>query len=260
MARPLTKCDSDGEVYVHPPSVEQNINGALDCDLAVLRARLRISDRKSPDYLKSESLVHLVREWLRCGQRQKAESALTALLTRCEANLRIKVPDGFLEDAASAREEIISQFSEMFADDLTDPAADELDFYECKFNLAFRSLRVDHVRSEKARQAPIAHLPNQYDEGAADADEDAFARVSEAFRTPATQQDTLFLKELWEAINGLPPDQRQAVILVHVLGYKEESKFPDEVTAATICKVEGRTIRNRLTRAATSLIRFKEGI
>lgn len=45
MARPLTKRDSDGEVYVHPPSVEQNINGVIDSDLAALRVRLRIGSQ-----------------------------------------------------------------------------------------------------------------------------------------------------------------------------------------------------------------------
>ena len=60
------------------------------------------------------------------------------------------------------------------------------------------------------------------------------------------------------AINALPEDERKAVILVHVMGYDEESDDPDKVTAATICGCTGRTIRNRLTRAAKKLSTLKE--
>jgi len=55
-------------------------------------------------------------------------------------------------------------------------------------------------------------------------------------------------------------DERDAVVLVHVLGYKVESGDPDEDTAATRCKCTGRTIRNRLMRAAAKLSRFKEAM
>lgn len=87
-----------------------------------------------------------------------------------------------------------------------------------------------------------------------------FARVSEAFRSPATQESVAFRSELQDAILTLPPDERDAVILVHGLGYQEESDDPDEVTAATRCNCTGRTIRNRLTRAAAKLSRFKEDL
>jgi len=48
------------------------------------------------------------------------------------------------------------------------------------------------------------------------------------------------------------------VELCHVLGYDEESENPDKRTAATICGVTGRTIRNRLKRAAARLSSYKE--
>ena len=62
------------------------------------------------------------------------------------------------------------------------------------------------------------------------------------------------------AIEALPANERDAVILVHVLGYKEESEDPEEETAATRCNCTGRTIRNRLTRATAKLSRFKEDL
>jgi DNA-directed RNA polymerase specialized sigma24 family protein len=56
----------------------------------------------------------------------------------------------------------------------------------------------------------------------------------------------------------LPPDERRAVELCHILGYDEESEDPNKRTAATICGVTGRTIRNRLKRAAARLSSYKE--
>jgi DNA-directed RNA polymerase specialized sigma24 family protein len=84
--------------------------------------------------------------------------------------------------------------------------------------------------------------------------------VSDAFKILPTQEWDALREPLVTAIEALPLDERKAVILVHVLGYKEESQDADEETAATRCKCTGRTIRNRLTRAAAKLSRFKEDI
>ena len=81
-----------------------------------------------------------------------------------------------------------------------------------------------------------------------------------AARSAATQDNDLLLAALIDAIESLPYDERHAVALCHILGYKEESENPDVVTAATICNCTGRTIRNRLNRAAAKLSRFKEDI
>lgn len=83
---------------------------------------------------------------------------------------------------------------------------------------------------------------------------------AETFRSAAMQEGELVRSELYDAILDLPSDERDAVILVHVLGYQEESDDPQTVTAATRCGCTGRTIRNRLTRAAAKLARFKEAV
>ena len=85
-------------------------------------------------------------------------------------------------------------------------------------------------------------------------------RVSEAFRTAPTQEGELVLSELHDVILGLPADERDAVVFVHMLGYQEESDDPEIVTAATRCDCALRTIRNRLTRAAAKLTPFKEAL
>lgn len=257
MARPLTKRNKEGELYARPPAVEAEIDSVLPDDLPTLRRRLSVIDKGSPGCLRSETLVHIIRDALRIGDECRCDAALAVLLGRCEAILQVKVSSR-QPNAEKLREDVLSEFSELLAADGTGEQPDELDFYECKFNLAFRTLRIDVLKRELAEIKRIVDLPDERDYGELDSFEGAFARVSEAFRTPATQQSTLFLEELWEAINALPPDERKAVILVHVMGYDEESENPNKVTAATLCNCAGRTIRNRLSRAAARLSRFKE--
>lgn len=257
MVQALTKAGVDGPL-IRPEGIESQISVVLRLAPASLKARLSVTDRGDPEYLQSETLVHLVRHGRRTNNQTLISLVLPVLLNRCETNLLVKVPDGQLPEAASLREEILGAFSELFAIDGTGDASDELDFYECKFNRAFRFFRIDIVRREAARLKPIAQMPEPDQDGEPDAYEDVFARVSETFQAPATQENEVFRSELLGAIQGLPPDERDAVILVHVVGYKEESDDPDEETAATRCNCTGRTIRNRLTRAAAKLVRFKE--
>ena len=65
MVRLLTKCNKDGERYTRPRAIECEIEGALRDDLPKLKRRLTVTDRGSSDYLRSECLVHLIRDALR---------------------------------------------------------------------------------------------------------------------------------------------------------------------------------------------------
>ena len=260
MVRPLTKTNKDGVRYVRPQAVETEIKVALQEDRTALRRRLMVTDSGSPEYLRSECLVHLIRDALPRGDEDRLNEALPILLSRCEAILKAKIANS-LPGADELREEVLSEFSELLASDGMGERPDELDFYECRFNMAFRTLRIDVVNRELSRLDQIAELPRHEDGDEPHAyEEDAFARLSDAFRTPAVQQSSVFLKELWEAINALPSDERKALILCNVLGYKVESADPDEVTAGTRCNCTGRTIRNRLSQAAAKLSRFKEDL
>ena len=168
-----------------------------------------------------------------------------------------------MPDAASLRQEILEDLTDLFVTDGMSDFPDELDFYECRFNKAFKALRIDAVRRDiRRRKRGITVVDLLPSEAASEpgAYEDAFARVSDAFKILPTQEWDVFREPFAKAIEALPADERGAVILVHVLGYKEESEDPEEETAATRCNCTGRTIRNRLTRAAAKLSRFKEDL
>lgn len=247
---------------MRPPDVEAQINEAICLSPSELRTRLLITDRSAHGYLCSECLVHLMREGRRSHDQQLMSAVLPVLLNRCETNLVVKIPDGEVPEAAGLRQEVLEGLADLFATDGTGDFPDALDFYECRFNRAFRALRIGAVRrhARRRKNSPVVDLPLAEGTSEPDAFEDALARFSKASWILPTQESDVARELLLKAIEALPADERRAVILVHVFGYKEESEDLKEETAATRCNCTGRTIRNRLKRAAAKLSRFKEDL
>jgi DNA-directed RNA polymerase specialized sigma24 family protein len=190
---------------------------------------------------------------------QLMEALFPTLLKRCESNLFVSVPDDGLATAAHVREEILSQFGEMFAEDGLGDNPNRLDYFECSFNSAFRALRVDVVRKEIARLKPLERLPDERDERS-ETDDEVLSRISKAYRTAGTQEVKELGRRLLQGICALPSEERSAVVLCHLLGYEVESDDPSRVTAETLCGVTGRTIRTRLRRAAAKLAKFEQEV
>lgn len=259
MARALTKTDLSGKLYIRPGDVEAAIDAAIKQDLDTSAKRAWISNPDKAEFLPMECLVHLLRDAGRRRDDHTMRTLMPPLLARCENLLRAKIPDNSFPNAPELREDILGDFSLLFAEDGSKENSDELDFYECRFFRAFLVFRIGYLRRERARLKELISLPTSTEEDSHSSDEDVFARVSEAFRSQPTQVAKLLEKDLVSAINNLPSDERKAVVLCHVLGLKEESEDPSAVTAATLCGVSGRTVRNRLTRAATKLSQFKKG-
>jgi uncharacterized protein (DUF4415 family) len=118
-----------------------------------------------------------------------------------------------------------------------------------------REMIREMVREELARTSHQGDLSTPLPD-----DEAIARRPDDVLHSPATQENSLFLNQLFHAIHALPPEERDAVILCDILGYAEEADDPAKRTAATICGVTGRTIRDRRTRAAAKLSRFKKDL
>jgi hypothetical protein len=184
---------------------------------------------------------------------------LPVLLRRCEESLKGAVPDGS-PNASDTREEVLGQFGELFAIDGSDEDKLRLDYFECRFNRAFRALRLSVWRKDTRRAKRFQPLPD-IDENIA-SDDARLCHLSAAFidNSAATQQKNDVHAKLRAAVEALPPEEREAVSLVYFLGYDVESEDPRKETAATRAKVTGRTIRNRLARAEKTLSEFMEAI
>jgi hypothetical protein len=259
MARALTKVDRRGKLYTRPGEVDTAIEVAIKQDLDTLAQRAWISHPDKAEFLPMECLVHLLRDAGRRRDDHALRALMPPLLARCENVLRAKIPDNSFPNALEIREDILGEFSLLFVEDAAGENSSELDFYECRFFRAFLVFRFGYLRRERARLNELIPLPTSNEPDSHSSDEDVFARVSEAFRSQPTQVGKLLEKDLIKAINNLPPDERKAIVLCHVLGLKEESEDPSAVTAARLCGVSGRTVRNRLTRAAKKLSQFKKG-
>jgi hypothetical protein len=257
MTRPLTKKDKDGNLYKRPLKIEQAIDAAMKQETAALQVRAQVADEKSPDYLPTECLVHIIREAKRGGDERRMNALLPWLLARCEAILFKRIHDKSRPNAPEIREEILGEFSVLFAEDGSGRNPDELDFYECRFNRAFRLFRIDFLRSESARTEPLESFPGQDEIGLSVDDEEHVSVLPEVLRSGPTQLQSASYSELMNAVNVLPSDERKAIILCCVLGLKEESSDPGETTASRLCGVTPRTIRNRLNKAAQKLSQFK---
>ena len=254
MVRPLTKRKKNKELYVRPKAVEEQLAEALREDRETLRRRLGTLARESPGYLRTECLVHVVREASRNGDEQLLNAGVEGLLARCSRLLKFMV-SGSLPDAEEIRDSVLHRFSVILARGVVNNAANELDYYECNFYGAFRALNQSVVKTELNKDARKMEVP-----GGDEIDghgTDALKWMTEALQNPESlaSRDEL----LDEMMQELRPDELKAVVLCRVLGLKEESADPDEITAARLCNCTGRTIRNRLSRADAQLSRFKEG-
>jgi hypothetical protein len=259
MAQPLTKTKGDdGTLYTRFPEIEAAIEAALGQDLDRLSRRAAIRDRKSSEHLASECLVHLIRDAHRHGDEKRRDRLLSALLERSHAILNKKV-DGDIPNAVMLRKQILNDFGALFAIDGSAEDKLELDYFEVRFNHAFQNFRITRLRPVFSLLEKEIELPEASGETVeGELDNEVLARLATLQGDASNPEDRVFRNQVVRAINALPSDEREALILVHYFGFKIESEDPDETTAATLCRVRGRTIQNRLNRAKAKLSRLKE--
>lgn len=248
MARKLTKRNKDGELYVRPAEIEAAIDHVLSLDRATIQARAAITDESHQDCLAPEVLVHLIRNARRTDDIDTCRALLPVLLLqRCAIKVVKKIRPNKTFSADIVRENVLSRFAEMFAEDDGGDNPDRLDFYEVKFNKAFNALCQRTIAAETRRAGPTISVSDMTDEPENEDQRDILEKV----RNAADSEPTAQLAELFDAIQQLPPDLRNAVALHCIFEHKEEE-------VADLCGVTDRTIRNRLKRAVALLAHFKE--
>ena len=107
------------------------------------------------------------------------------------------VPDNSRPNAPEVREEILGEFSMLFAADGQGENPDELDLYECRFNRAFRMFRIDFLRSETARTKPLEALPEEGRIEEPEVNEKRVAHLPEALRRRGMQLPNVQLASFW---------------------------------------------------------------
>lgn len=227
-------------------------------DAVVRRAQIR--DRESGQYLPSECLVYLIREAGRQGDDTAMTAILPLLLPRCEATLKGKIRREEFPDAENVIEDILSEFALLFAADLTDPLS-PLDFFECRFNAAFKTFFLGYVRRERRRRKDLVEIPARDDPDDDRTDEEVLTTMSGDILRPWCEGRGQLSEELSDAISRLSADEQKVVVLRFFMGLPEESVDPVKPSIASLCRVTPRTVRNRLGKAMKKLaeyLRLKE--
>jgi len=255
MARRLTKKNKDGVLYTRPAAIESIIDALAGKDLDSIKGRAEIRSPDSNQYVPSECLVFLIRDAGRRGDHAAMNALLPYLLARCEGRLKGKIQREEFADAEKIREDILGEFAVLFAADLTDPRC-RLDFYECRFNAAFRAFYLHYLRRERARREDLVEIPARDDPEDDRTDEEMLETMSGEILRPWFQKRGQFSQEMKDAIVRLPEDERKAVVLHYYFGLPEDSIDRAKLSVASRCGVTGKTVRNRLGRAMKRLAKY----
>jgi DNA-directed RNA polymerase specialized sigma24 family protein len=255
MARPLTKKDKQGVLYTRPAAVDRIIDALTGQDLGAIVHRAEISNQDSSQYLPSECLVYAIRDAGRRGDETAMKAVLPFLLHRCEAILRTKIRREEFSDAEEMIDDVLGEFALLFAADLTDHRY-HLDFFECRFNAAFRTFYLRFIRRERARCEDLVEIPARDDPEDDRTDEEVLTAMSGEILRPWFGGRGRFSEEMIDAITRLSTNEQKAVMLRFYYGLPEESLDPAKPSVASLCGVTGKTVRNRLGRAMKKLAEY----
>jgi len=257
MVRPLTRCRKNGGPrYERPAWIEERIAAAVNQPLPVLIKRAAVSDRAAEDYLPTECLVHLARNARRRADKQAVNDLIPLILIRCERIVRAKLRRDAYSNPDPIVDEVLEHVSELFAIDSTEGDKQKLDFYEIGFKRAVLAVCINALNAEFSRTEQTVSLTPQGDDDSGA--HDSLTAEIEKLKVLATEDDGETVQKLRTAVEQLPRDEREAVVLVYYLGYEIEPNDKTKETAATICGVSSRTIFNRLARAIGKLKQIME--
>lgn len=244
---PLTKCRSDGTPYMRRADVEQALVTLTQQPREEIVAALKIRDRSSPLYIKSECIVYLIRNTRNDNDDGYFNELYRELMRRLAGALpRFSGEQADQSEnihAAAARERVRDTFVAKLVEDRAE-AGSALDYFEVMFAGAIAALRKTSVHKttrEAARTEPI------------EADEEANepsltverAVGSLDLKEELLSDDPIYRSRIAEVIKNLPDKHRRVIELI----MREMPIDSSDDSVMTIRKVIGvkseKTVRNR---------------
>lgn len=198
----------------------------------VFAERARVLDRRSPNYIPSEVLVH----WLRQTRHHKSDAQFNALYPLLEQRIRLACPKKEIRVGryTDLQEYVLERVVKLILSDRTS-YEEKLDVYEVVFDRTIARLRTSAFRHDFAKDVPLT--PIEYDESGEVTNEveDSLNRYQP---TGMTQEEELTYRfQLRAAIDSLPEEERRLIDMQEA-GYPDQSEDPD---VQTIAKLLGRT-------------------
>lgn len=247
---PLARTNKDGLALRRPDPIEAEIALALGFDEDELLRRAAVRDGEDDGYMSSECMVHLIRHHLHRappeeGSRHLAERLVEHLLRRTAAELRGSVRGFAGSTLDEVREEILGRLALLLAD-----PGDAADFYEVRFALAMKRLRIDVCRQARRRTKRLVAIEDLRtpETGPMDALEARADR--EALGRPLGPEELAGLKE---ALLTLEEEERKAFLLHRLAGVSVNARRAGAASLVEILGLSERTVRSRLRRAEAKL-------
>ncbi|AMK25848.1 response regulator receiver [Sphingobium sp. TKS] len=245
--RPLTKCRSNGAPYKRRVDVEEDLKRLVALPREEIVAALKIRDRSSPHYLKSECIVYLIRQTRANNDERYFDELFRELMRRIDAALprvageRADGPENV--HAAAARDHIAGKFIAKLVEDRSTPGS-WLDYYEVMFADAIAGLRTTYMyraRRESARSEPI-EADDETNEPSL-----AVERAVGSFdlKKELLSEDPIYRSRLVAAIRNLPDKHRRVIELTMMEMPIDSSDDSVMTIRKTIGVKSEKTVRNR---------------
>ncbi len=245
---PLTHRNKKGKVYQRLGEVDSQIQMALALETEELQARSVITDQTSPEFLKEECLVYLIRHHHKEGNRQCVNGLTESLLRRCGTWIKgqlCSIRDPELESQGYA--DVIAMLFER----ILDLDSDQGDFLQVRFWVVLKSLTVQTF-SDLLKPHP------GYDGEDVDAvGQGVGLRAASTVVSSPVETEVINESLIREALSQLEEPIRSAYLLRHYIGLQIEDQNPAVLTISRYFDKTPRTIRNWLTKADRCLAEWR---
>ncbi len=249
----LTRHYADtGALYERLPEVEAQVRRALALEEATLIAEMQ-HDYKSPAHIKDEVLCYLIRERLRAGQQEDANTIMAVLLRRHAGTIRLRMRRGGIDERY--REDCDAEIVSRLLIELFDTDSARSDFAQVRFGLYFEKLSkvvIGRFRRLQRREQESGSTIHTQDDRKEEID-----LLDTLAGEQALSVEARVLAR--DALAQLPDRLREPFLLRYFNGWQIEADSPTEPSISHHLNVTPRTVRNRLRDAEAALRRWREG-
>ena len=252
LLEPLTHRNADGDIYRRPATVGRQIQNTLKLDPEELLKRSVVRDKNSPDFLREESLVYLIRHYHQVGNRQVVNDLSECLLTRCATFV-----NGWLFGLKTdSKKEAYADVVQGLFSRILDLHGDHGDFLQVRFWMALKRLAVQEFRKQLKFQnshTPLTSPPGYNDQDSNLSTRGVVVREPSTSASQSIEAQVIGESVIREALSQLEEPFRSAYLLRHYFEWPIEDQDPSVNTISRRFGKTPRTIRNWLARAEESL-------
>jgi len=238
LAAALRKEKPDGSLYTRTAAIEAQLQALEELSRDELLARAQIRTRGEAGYVATECVLHFIR----ASRADNSDAWFERLYKVLSERVLRTLPSGDAADgktrsltAERIRDKVYERFVGMLAGD-RQAYDDRLDFFEIRFDMALRRLRLD-ARKQAWRDENRTQAVSYDDETGELSPEIEKAAGSVNPFEGLEIDDEAFRLRLDAAIEALPPEQSRTIQML-MLDYQIHSEDPNVIT---ICKVLGKT-------------------